>query len=106
MEGNGQLHALAALHQRKLLSVPTGKETCGPHSRSGQCEEEKNIVPARNRTPAIQPITHSYTNWAIQTPLQQKETVNMDSCFDSNHTKPRYKFCKAENFLLYMWVIY
>jgi hypothetical protein len=40
---------------------------------------------------------HSYT-----ISLQQKENVNPDSCFNSNHTKSRYKFWKAEDFLFYM----
>jgi hypothetical protein len=49
MEMTGQLHALAAL--------PSGKKLGGPRSRYGCRAVEKNLDPAGNQIPAIQPIT-------------------------------------------------
>jgi hypothetical protein len=33
---------------------------------------EKSLVPAGNRTPAVQPVTRHYTDWAIWTPHKHK----------------------------------
>jgi hypothetical protein len=32
-------------------------------------QEEKNLAPTRNQTPAIQPVAHHYADWAIPIPL-------------------------------------
>jgi hypothetical protein len=56
-----------------LFLYPRGKNTrysfdsslCGIHSPSGRCGEEKNLTPFGNRTPAVQPEAHRYTDWAI-----------------------------------------
>jgi hypothetical protein len=37
----------------------------GSQSRSGRCGEEKNLAPARNKTPAIQPVPRRYTERAM-----------------------------------------
>jgi hypothetical protein len=44
---------------------PLDRRLVGPQNRSGLCEEEKNLVCDRNRSLAIQPLVHHYTDWAI-----------------------------------------
>jgi hypothetical protein len=46
----------------------------GPQSRSGRCEEEKNLAPFGNRIPAVQPVACRYTDWAI--PIHEKKKKN------------------------------
>jgi hypothetical protein len=41
---------------------PLDRGLGGPQSRSGCCGEEKNLVPAGNRTQAIQPVALCYTD--------------------------------------------
>jgi hypothetical protein len=64
---SGQLHARAALPQRKSPQYPLDKKLGGPQSRSGSYEE-KSHAPAENRTPAVQPVACRYTDWAITSP--------------------------------------
>jgi hypothetical protein len=40
----------------------------GPQSRSGRDGEEKNLTPAWNRTPAVQPVSCRYTDCDVLTP--------------------------------------
>jgi hypothetical protein len=37
----------------------------GPHSGSGRCGGERNLDPAWNRTPVVQPVVHLCTEWEI-----------------------------------------
>jgi hypothetical protein len=46
MEVSGDLHAPAALPPRKSPWYPLDRRLRGPQSRSGRCEEEKNLAPA------------------------------------------------------------
>jgi hypothetical protein len=66
MEVSGQLHAPAALPPRQ---EPSGTHLTGgwvgPKSRSGCCGEEKNLAPAGNRTPAVQPVVGRCADYAI-----------------------------------------
>jgi hypothetical protein len=40
-----------------------------PQSRSGRYGEEKNLTPAGNRSPAVQPVALRYTDWGIPIPF-------------------------------------
>jgi hypothetical protein len=62
--GGGQLRALAALPPGKEPSVPIQYKAGGPQSQSKLCGVEKNLLPIRNRTAAIQPVPHRCTNSA------------------------------------------
>jgi hypothetical protein len=69
MEKSCQLHLTAALSPGKEPPVPIE-----PQSRSGFYGEEKNLTPAGNRTPAVQPI-------AILTGLsRQKSNLCINNC--------------------------
>jgi hypothetical protein len=54
---SGQLHAPATLPLGKSPWYPPDWRLGGPQSWSGRYEEEKNLAPAKNWTPTIQPIT-------------------------------------------------
>jgi hypothetical protein len=55
MEVSGQLHALAALPQRKNLRFPLDIRVDGPQNRSERGDEGKiDPAPAMNRTPVVQ----------------------------------------------------
>jgi hypothetical protein len=41
--------------------APGTQWLCGPQSRSGRYEEDTNLAPAGNRTPAVQTVTRCYT---------------------------------------------
>jgi hypothetical protein len=56
MEVSGQLHATATLPPGKLGASK---------SRSGFCGEEKNISLSEIRAPAVHPVAHHYTDWAM-----------------------------------------
>jgi hypothetical protein len=56
MEVSDQLQAPAALLQVKSPQYPLDKRLGGPQSRYGRNDEEKNLWPAGNRTPAVQPV--------------------------------------------------
>jgi hypothetical protein len=45
----------------------------GPKGGLDAVGEEKNPVPARNRTLAVQPVARRYTDWAIPAPEQTYE---------------------------------
>jgi hypothetical protein len=47
------------------LPVSLGRRLDGPQNWSGRYGEAKNLAPGGNRTPAVQLITRSYTDWAI-----------------------------------------
>jgi hypothetical protein len=64
LEAIGQLHTPAALPQ-----YPLDRRLGGPQSRFGRCVQEKNLVPAGIRTPALQLVARRYTDWAIPTRL-------------------------------------
>jgi hypothetical protein len=56
MEVSGQLHVPAAVFSETELQYPLDRSTCQFHSRSGNCGEEKNLLPlSGNRTPIIEP---------------------------------------------------
>jgi hypothetical protein len=62
MEVSGQLHAPAALPQRKSPSYSLDRRLGGPQSRSGHGGEEKNTQPLLELVlPIIQPIAQRYT---------------------------------------------
>jgi hypothetical protein len=62
MEQSGQLHAPAALPQRKSPCYPLDSRLGGPQSRSGRGGEEKNSQPLPGlKPPIIQPGAQSYT---------------------------------------------
>jgi hypothetical protein len=69
MEVSGQLHSPAAFSPRKEPPYPSDRRLGGPQSR---CVEEKNIAPAGNRIPALQPLGRRYADWAIPTPIKWK----------------------------------
>jgi hypothetical protein len=56
MEVNGQRHVLAALLLEESVRHPSDRRLCGLQSRSECYGEEKNLAPAGNRTPSIQPV--------------------------------------------------
>jgi hypothetical protein len=58
LDGGGQLHAPVALSQEKEHAprYTLDRKLGGPQSRSER-REEKNLSPAGNRTPAVQPVT-------------------------------------------------
>jgi hypothetical protein len=62
MEVSGKLHALAALPPGKEPPVLIRYEAGWAQSRSGRCGEEKNLAPAGNRTPVVQPVARRYTH--------------------------------------------
>jgi hypothetical protein len=41
---------------------PLDKRLGGPQNKPGRCGEEKNLAPAGNPTPAVQPVVHRYTD--------------------------------------------
>jgi hypothetical protein len=41
---------------------PLVKRLGGPQGQSARYGEEKNLAPAKNRTPTLQPIAHRYTD--------------------------------------------
>jgi hypothetical protein len=60
MKVSGELHAPGALPPEK--EAPVDSRLGGPQSRSGRYGEEKSHAPARNRTPAVQPVARRYTD--------------------------------------------
>jgi hypothetical protein len=48
---------------------PLDRRLGGPQSWPGRYAEEKNLAPAGNRTPAVQPVARRYTDWVIPTPI-------------------------------------
>jgi hypothetical protein len=62
LEVSGQLYALAALIVGNELPVSLDRRLCGPQSWAECCREERNLVPARNRTLAVQPAVRHYTD--------------------------------------------
>jgi hypothetical protein len=46
--------------QGNSQQYPLDRRLDGPQSRSGHYGEDKNLVPARNRTPAVQPVACLY----------------------------------------------
>jgi hypothetical protein len=63
--GGGQLHASAALPPGKEPRYLLHKRLGGLQSRSERCAEENNFSPAGIRAPAVHPVAHRYTDWAI-----------------------------------------
>jgi hypothetical protein len=63
MEVSGQLHAQAALPPGKESLVPIGWDgrLGGSQSSSGRGGEETKF----SRTPIVQPLAQSYTDWTI-----------------------------------------
>jgi hypothetical protein len=62
MEVDGQLHASAALPQRKKPRYPLDRRLVGPQSRSGRGGEETNSQPLpRVELPTIQPAAQRHT---------------------------------------------
>jgi hypothetical protein len=60
---SGRSQASAALPPWKAPPrYPFDKKLGGPQSRAGRCGEEKNLAPAGNKTPAVQPIACRYTD--------------------------------------------
>jgi hypothetical protein len=45
MKVSGQFHAPAALLRGEQPRYPLDRRLGGPHSRSGRCEDEKNLLP-------------------------------------------------------------
>jgi hypothetical protein len=58
----GQLHAPIALPPGEDPLYPLDRRLGGPQSLFGRYGEEKNLAPARNLTPAVQPIACHYTD--------------------------------------------
>jgi hypothetical protein len=56
MEVSGQVHAPAALNPGKSPWYPLDRRLGGPQNRPGRYREKKNIAPAGNPTPAVQPV--------------------------------------------------
>jgi hypothetical protein len=73
MEVSGQIHAPAPLYpQGKSPWYLLDRRLGEPQSRSGRGGEEKNFQPPPGiepRTPIVQPVTQSYTDWAITAPI-------------------------------------
>jgi hypothetical protein len=67
LDGSGQLHASTALPPGK--AGQGNRRLGGPQSRSGRYGEEKNLVAAGNRSPAVQPVARRYTDWANPAPI-------------------------------------
>jgi hypothetical protein len=51
-----QLHAPNAKPPEKNPQYSLDRRLVGPQNRSGRCGEEKHLAPARNPTPAVQPV--------------------------------------------------
>jgi hypothetical protein len=60
---------LPLYHRGKSHTYPLDRRLDGPQGRSGHGGEEKNLVPAGNRTPAVELISRLYTDRAIPTPF-------------------------------------
>jgi hypothetical protein len=56
-----QLHVPAALSRGNRPRYPLDRKLGGSQTQSGRCGEKENIVPARNRIPAIHPVARRYT---------------------------------------------
>jgi hypothetical protein len=81
MEASGQLHAPAALPSGKEPPVPMEQEAgWAPEPAWTLWSKEKCLSPAGNRTPAVQPVAHRYTDWAIPAPWK---------ILDSTSNRPR-----------------
>jgi hypothetical protein len=85
---------------------PLDRKLGVPQSRSGRVGEEKNSQPRREsnpRTPVFQPVTQSYTDWAITAPpcvcmcarAREREikSVTLDI---SHYEESEYFFCFVE----------
>jgi hypothetical protein len=46
-----------------------------PESRSGHYEEDKNLISARNQTPAVHSVARRYTGLPITTPVHKSTDV-------------------------------
>jgi hypothetical protein len=57
MEVSGQLHT-----QEKSLQYPFYRRLGEPQSQYGYYVEEKALLPIRNQTLVVQPVSHRYTN--------------------------------------------
>jgi hypothetical protein len=63
MEASSQFHCLANLPLVKVSQVPAGYEAgWAPEPVRYHYGKEKNPAPAGNQTPAVQPITHHYSD--------------------------------------------
>jgi hypothetical protein len=56
MEVSGQVHVPVALTRGNSPRHSMNRKFGGSQSRSGRYGEKKNLTPAGNRTPAVQPI--------------------------------------------------
>jgi hypothetical protein len=61
VEVSGQLHAPAALPPGKSPWYQLDRRLGGPQRKYEHCEQ-KNLSPARIRTPAVQPVACRYTD--------------------------------------------
>jgi hypothetical protein len=75
----GQLHAPAVLPPEIEPSVPTVDATWALEPVWTRQRREKSLVPAGNRTPAVQPIARRYIDSAIPAHARAEE----------NHEKPQ-----------------
>jgi hypothetical protein len=57
---------LSLYHRWKSSRYPLDRRLGGPRSRSGHWSREKTLASTGNRTPAVQPVAHRYTDWAIE----------------------------------------
>jgi hypothetical protein len=62
LDVSGQLQAPAALSAGISPRYPSVRRLRGPQGRSRRFGDEKNLVSAGIRTPAIQPVARSYTD--------------------------------------------
>jgi hypothetical protein len=100
MELNGQLHSLATLFVAKQPLAPTGQEAgWAPKLMCMLWRRERSFVPARNWTPAIQPVAFHYTNLAIPAPYKCSKMINFIG-FDWNEHN-----CKWRGFTTYAIIL-
>jgi hypothetical protein len=52
------------LYSRRSPLYLLDRSLGGPKSRPQRCAEKKNLASAGNRTPAVQPVSRRYTDWA------------------------------------------
>jgi hypothetical protein len=65
MEVRDQIQAPAALTLEKDPQYPLDRRLGEPENWSGHCTVDKSGAPTGNRVPAVQPIAHLYTDWAV-----------------------------------------
>jgi hypothetical protein len=63
LDAGGQFHAPVTLLLGIILRCPLVTRMCGPQNRTASSGEEKNLLPAGNRTLAVKLTSHRCTSY-------------------------------------------